>query len=87
MSEIKFMKHYVTNGVAKARCLYSHFKTLSEGRSCVTIYEKNYARNLLKIFTDAKNNSDGMTDYFENSHVRIYEDSPLYEAAKSRCRI
>ncbi len=85
--KIRLMKHYVTDGTTKARCSYSHFKALSSGLFCVTIYEKDYARNLHKIFSDAENNSDGMTDYFENSHIRIYENNPLYEAALSRCRI
>ena len=83
MNNIKLMKNYVTNGVMKARVHYSHF-TMTDGRECVTIYEKNYERNLSKIFDDAVNNSDLMTDYHEKTRVRIFPDNPLYSAALDR---
>ena len=79
---IKFNKHNVTNGTTKARVSYDLGK-LIDGRTCVTIYEKDYATKLFQIFPDAFNNSDLMTDYFEKTKVRIFEGDALYEAAKA----
>ena len=89
MTNIKFQKHYVTNGSVKARVHYSAFRMVTTGQQCVTLYAKNYADgNLLsEIFSDGyENNTDTMTDYFEKGRVRILADHPLYEQAIARCR-
>ena len=79
---IKLNKHNVTNGTIKARVWYS----VSEfrGRNCVTLSEKDYGRNLHKLFDLVENNTDSMTDYFESSRVRIFEGDALYAAALAR---
>lgn len=81
---IKFNKHNVTNGKIKARVWYSAHVHVSTGRNCVTLSEKNYGRNLHEIFATVENNTDWMTDYFENSRVRIFEGDALYAAALAR---
>lgn len=79
---IKFNKHNVTNGTIKARVRYCAFEF--GGRNCVTISEKDYGRNLHKLFDVVENNTDSMSDYFENSRVRIFEGDALYAAALAR---
>ncbi len=88
-NNIRFMKHYVTNGQVKARVFYSAFKMVSTGEECVTLYAKCFrdGRVLAEIIGEGyENNTDSMTDYFEKGRVRIMPDSPLYAAAKARCQ-
>lgn len=87
--EIKLLKHSIKSGGNKARVWYSRgpvllapdFKTTGD---CVTIYEKDYSRELHKIFADAINDTDSMTDYFEESKVRIFPSNPLFAEACAR---
>lgn len=81
---IKMMKHYVTDGQQKARVWYSH-GTLVDGRECVTLYAKDYTRELGRIFADGyENDTDTITDYFDKGRVRIFPTDPLFETAKAR---
>jgi hypothetical protein len=87
MSQIRFMKHYVTNGTVKARVRYSAFAMTTTGQECVTLYAKRYedGRLLAQIFDESyENDTDTMTDYFEKGRVRILAGSAMYEAAKER---
>ena len=81
---IKFNRHNVTNGTAKARCYYSR-TTLRDGRECVTIYAKEYGRELGAMFPTVENETDSQTDYFEKDRVRIFAGDPLFAAACARC--
>ena len=73
-----------TDTKIKAKVFYS-IDGMTDGRACITLYGKNYERNLGEVFSDEViNNSDSMTDYFENSKVRLYADHPLYAAARAR---
>lgn len=84
---IRFMRHYVTDGTHKAKCDYSA-NTLIDGRNVVTIYATTYRRDLRPIFGDATRNDTGtMTDYFCKDSVNIVEGDPLYPAALERVRI
>jgi hypothetical protein len=59
----------VTNGTIKARVWYA-FDNRIDQRKCVTIYAKDYTRELGKIFaSEYTNNSDAMSDYFETGKV------------------
>ncbi len=93
MSEkINFKKYFIEKDGVKARVRYSRFRKggrLLKGlnskgeqnrdpREGVTIYEKDYRRNLFKIFKNAKNDSDSMTDYFEKTTVTVFEDDCYY---------
>lgn len=81
---VRFMKHYVTDGKIKARVIYCR-TTLLDGRECVTLYAKDYNRDLGKVFPESyKNASDSMSDYFETGHVRIFPGDPNYAAACGR---
>lgn len=82
---LKFNKHHVTDGEIKARVWYS-LDNRCDKRPCVTIYEKDYERNLVKLFDRSvyQNDSDTMTDYFEKGRVVLFEDHMLYAAARKR---
>ncbi len=85
--EIRFMKHYVTDGTLKARIHYSASAIIS-GQKCVTLYAKSHddGPKLAAIFPGTyKNDTDMMTDYFETGLARILEGDALYPAALSRC--
>ena len=80
---IKFNKFNVTNTTtkAKARVHYSLDNHVSR-QPCVTLFARDYGSTLRAIFTDAQNDSDSMTDYFETDRVRFFEDHPHYAAAR-----
>jgi len=83
---VKFNKYHVVDTVSKikARCFYS-VDNRADGRKCVTIYARDYTGTLGRIIPSAcTNNSDSMTDYFETDTVRLFEDHPLYTAARQR---
>lgn len=82
---IKFNKHNVTNGQIKARVHYS-LDNRWDGRKCVTIYAKDYTGELGQIFAggEYKNDTDSMTDYFDQGRVNLFEDHPHYAAARER---
>jgi len=81
---IKFNKFHVTNGEAKARVFYS-LDNRGDGRKCVTIYAKDYTGELGVVISDSyKNDTDIQTDYFDKGRVVLFEDHPLYAAARAR---
>lgn len=80
---MKFNKYYVTNGTIKAKVFYS-IDNRTDNRNCVTLYAKDYSRNLGELFTEYKNDTDSQTDYFDQGHVTLFEDHPLYKAARDR---
>lgn len=81
---IKFNKHHVTNGILKAKIHYS-LDNRTDNRKCVTLYAKDYDRVLGQIFTNEYvNDTDSMTDYFDQGRVTLFEDHDLYQAARNR---
>lgn len=83
MKHVKFHQHYITDGVIKARVFYS-LNNRTDGRSCVTLYDKDYGRALGRILEDGyQNTTDIMTDWFDKGHVDLYESSPYYKAARA----
>ena len=88
---IKFNKYNVVNTETKekARVFYSN-STLIDGSKCVTNYAKDYDRALGRVFQGIRtyvNESDLMTDYFDQGHVRIFTGDPLYAAAHKRFEV
>lgn len=77
-TKVKFHKYFVTDGTTRARVHYSPQTNASTGRGMITLYEKNYGSNLPKIFNNVENDTDIMTDYFDDNKVRIREGSPEY---------
>lgn len=82
---IVFKKHFVkdTATKAKARVTYS-LDNRCDKKLCVTIYARQ-SEKLEPIFGIlTENNSDMMTDYFENDRVTLFEDHPLYKEARTQ---
>ena len=81
---VKFNKYHVTDGINKARVSY-HLDNRIDGRKVVTLYAKTCLELLGKIIPDAStNDSDYQTDYVMSDTVRLFEDHPLYAAARAR---
>jgi hypothetical protein len=82
---IKFNIYNVSNGTSKAKVWYSLDNRI-DGRKCVTIYAKDYSNELGNVFMEGEyeNRTDTMTDYFDKGKVVLFEDHPLYAAARAR---
>jgi hypothetical protein len=79
---IKFNKYNVTNGSVKVRVSYN-LDNRVDGRSCITIYAKDYDNQLHTLFPDSyKNDTDMRSDYFEQGKVTLFEDHQLYKTAR-----
>ena len=79
---MKIRKHFVEKDGLKVRVIYSKFNAgelLTDTRAGVTIYQKDWGNNLLKIFKNAKNESCLLSDYHEQSRVHIFKDNNLYK--------
>ena len=82
MNQVKFHLHYVTNGTTKARVHYSLDNHVS-GKPCVILYAKDYDGRLGKVIPENyRNDTDLMTDYFDQGRVRLFEGHPLYNDAR-----
>jgi len=79
---MKFRKYFVANGEFKARVSYS-LDNRVDGRKCVTIYAKDYTRQLGKVFAEYRNDTDSMTDYFDQGHVDLFEGHKYYDEARA----
>ncbi len=77
-SKVKFLQHGVKSLVSGKvyPCWYSH-TTLVDSTVCVTLYAKSVLTGLPKELNPI-NNSDLMTDYFDNDHVRFNEGTAEY---------
>jgi hypothetical protein len=76
---IKFNKHNVTNGTAKARVHYMINNRIDK-RECVTLYAKSYDDSLA-FLGGVINNTNMVTDYFEKDRVVIFKGDALYAPA------
>jgi hypothetical protein len=82
---VKFRKYYVSKGAEKARVHYS-VDNRTDGRKCVTLYAKDYGHALSRVLGPDvyKNDTDYQTDYFDKGRAVLFEDHPLYAAARAR---
>ena len=79
---IKFRQYYVANDLFNAKVSYSLDNRIDK-RKCVTIYARDWCRNLRHVFQDGYiNESDLMTDYIEQGHVVLFEDNKHYQEAR-----
>ena len=77
------------NGIKDAKgeklqpCFYSN--SSDEPAGSITIYARNYARfsELVRDCFAVKNDTDLMTDYFDNDRIRVIPSHPLYAAVKA----
>ena len=84
---IKFLQFSVKNTATgeSARVHYS-LDNRVDGRKCVTIYAKDYGHAIGRIFAGVaayKNDTDSMTDYFDQGTVRIFETDAIYAEARA----
>lgn len=83
---IKFNKYHVLDTATgkKARIHYSLDNHIS-GRKVVTLYAKSCLEPLADVLPSAtSNDSDYPTDYVQADIARLFEDHPLYAAARAR---
>lgn len=81
--QIKFMKFFVTDGETRVKVSYALDNRGDQ--PCVTIYEKDWGHDLGEFFPDLyKNDTDIMTDYFDQGRVTLVPGHALYAAARAR---
>lgn len=81
---IKFNRYHVTNGTTKARVHYC-LDNRTDGRKVVTLYAKDYSNALHAIISDGyENTTEAIIDHFDKGCVRLFENHPLYAAARTR---
>lgn len=74
---IKFNKYNVTDTTSKISTKVSYtLRVDGNGKNIVRICDKGYG--LLKIFPKATNNSDSMTDYFEDTTMSFKSGDEYY---------
>lgn len=77
---LKFQTHGIKTSKGLERCSYS-VSTLINDKKCITIYGKNYksfSSEIRAAFT-VENNTEIMTDYFEDDMIRVYPEHPLFK--------
>ncbi len=70
-------------------CAYSLGKLLNHPEGTITIYARKYL-HFTKEIQDAfhvENDSDGMTDYFENDRIRVTPQHALYKQVLAAFRL
>lgn len=90
MSETQTTLKFFYNGIKGSdkklqRCFYSAGELRNFPTGTIAIYGRGYesfSAEVRAAFT-VENNSDGMTDYFENDHIRVMPNHPLYAAVKT----
>jgi hypothetical protein len=65
-------------------CFYSDGALLNSPAGTITIYARNYRSFSAEIREsfDVQNDSDMMTDYFEQDRIRVTPEHPLYLQVK-----
>lgn len=76
---IKFNKYNIIDAETglKVKVYYSEGLG-ADGLHRVWISEDGYGRDLFKIFKNAFNDSDSMTDYFDHTRVTFFEGDEYY---------
>ncbi len=76
MKKIKFMYNGIKD-VETRKLIPCYYGFHDKGRNIISIMTKNYD-DLSKYFTNVINNSDSMTDYFEQDSVHITKESEYW---------
>src|ERR1700730_10364126 len=86
MTNLKFFWNGIkANGGKMQRAHYSSGALLHSPAGTITIYGRDYksfSAEVREAFT-VENNSEMMTDYFEQDHIRVTPDHALYSQVKS----
>jgi hypothetical protein len=75
------------NGGKLQKCFYSNSALLHHPAGTITIYARDYSRFSSEVRSQfiVENDSDIMTDYFEEDRIRVLPDHPLYAQVKAAC--
>lgn len=79
---IKFLKKGIRSGGEYIPVFYSkgiYTKESKIPKNTITIYSRSYSKSLPSILRP-KNESSGMTDYFEKDRARIFPKSKHYKS-------
>lgn len=87
MSELIFYYNGIKDGKGAAlqKCSYSSCQLFHYPAGTITIYGRDYSR-FSKAVREAfvvQNDSDSMTDYFENDTIRVAPSHPLFAQVKA----
>lgn len=83
----RFNVRQISSGLT-CKVLYS-LDNRVDRRKCVTLYARDYDRSLGNIFKDVaqyKNDTDIMTDYFDQGRVVIFETDAVYPVARAAAK-
>lgn len=72
-NELRILKNGIRKGETYCPC---YFWKNNDGS--VTVTSKHYNTHIPRELGDVRNDSDGMTDYFETDSCRITSDNPYY---------
>lgn len=81
MTTLKFFWNGIkANGGKLQRCHYSDSQLINHPAGTLTIYARDYERFSAEVreHFQVQNDSDSMTDYFENDRIRVAPEHPLY---------
>jgi len=77
---IKIMQNGIKNGNEYVRCFYSMGNTCRHSDKCITISARDY-KHLPAELGKVQNDSDYMTDYFDNDRVYLEPGDKYYDEA------
>jgi hypothetical protein len=80
---VKFMWNGIKVDGELHKCWYSISTLVGFPAGTITIYGKNYRDLPLIEGLTVENDSDSMTDYFENDRIRVTPDNPFYPEVKA----
>lgn len=83
--EVKFMWNGIKVDGKLHKCYYSTSPLTHYPAGTITIYGKNYTDLPVIEGLAIENDSDIMTDYFENDRIRVLPDSKYYAEVKAAC--
>lgn len=78
--EVRFMYNGIKVGGKLYKAWFSKGVLIGETEESITVYARSYSDGLPNI-GEIKNDSDGMTDYFETDSMRIRKGDKYWEAA------
>ena len=81
--EVKFMWNGIKVDGKLHKCWYSISTLVGFPAGTITIYGKNYGDLPAIAGLTVENDSDIMTDYFENDRIRVTPDNPFYTEVKA----
>lgn len=81
--EVKFMWNGIKVDGKLHKCWYSISSLTNLPEGTITIYGKNYTDLPALEGLTVENDSDGMTDYFENDRIRVIPGSKYYAEVKA----